>query len=158
LLGLHHQGNAELLLNRPGAAAQTFETQRTKELHDNRAPGADAEAGLARAAFAAGDLALALRHVERIVELDATTRAVRDASYPRRVELICYRVLATTGDARALPWLQRAHAEMRTVAATITDESLRDGYLNNLQEHRAILAAWALHERELAAGPGTPTR
>ena len=155
LLGLHHQGNAELLLNRPGAAAQTFETQRAKELHDNRAPGADAEAGLARAAFAAGDMALALRHVERVIELDATTRAVRDASFPRRVEFICYRVLSNANDARAGAWLQRAHAEMRAVAATITDESLREGFLNNLAEHRAILAAWALHEQELAAGPGT---
>ena len=125
------------------------------ELHDNRAPGADAETGLARAAFAAGDMALALHHVERILELDATTRAVRDANFPRRIELTCYRVLSNAGDARALAWLQRAHAEMRTVAATITDESRRDGFLNNLAEHRAILAAWALHEQELAAVTGT---
>jgi hypothetical protein len=61
---------------------------------------------------------------------------------PRRVEMTCYLVLERSGDARAAEWLERAHTHLMAKAATIPDAALRHGFLNNITEHREIVAAW----------------
>ena len=66
--------------------------------------------------------------------------------------------MSSAGDARADVWLQRAHAQLRATAANITDDTLREGFLNNIPDHRAILAAWAVQEQERAAAPGSLAR
>jgi hypothetical protein len=43
--------------------------------------------------------------------------------------------------------LQRAHGELMLTAGTISDPALREGFLHNNADHRAILAAWALREQ-----------
>jgi hypothetical protein len=102
-------------------------------------------AGLAAVALAQGDVPTALRQVQRLLVLDATGAVALRSLNPRRLALICHRTLSNAGDPRALAWLQRAHAELLEVAATISDAALRDGFLNNIPDHRAILAAWDLH-------------
>jgi len=39
--------------------------------------------------------------------------------------------------------LASAHADLQAVAATITDLTLRQSYLDNIPEHREIEVAWA---------------
>ncbi len=148
-LAMQRLGDAQLLLGQPAAAALTFEKKLAMDLHRDSVLGGSL-AGLARSAQACGDLPLAMQHVERLLALDASTNDVNRNAAPRRVELVCHLVLSSAGDPRADTWLRRAHGGLMELAANISDESLREGYLNNIPDHRAILAAWALHEQERA--------
>ena len=65
---------------------------------------------------------------------------------PRLIQLIVHRVLAQAGDPRASEVLANAHAALQTVAATITDPTLRQSYLDNTPEHRGIEAAWVAQQ------------
>ena len=147
-LALYRLGDAHLAAGQPAAAAQAYALQHALALAHKIPQVADATAGLARSALALGDLPGALQHLQQVLALDAASGAVRDAEAPRRVELVCHLVLARAGDARATAWLQRAHAELLVTAANISDAALREGFLNNIPDHRAILAAWVLHENE----------
>ena len=155
LLALQQLGDAEQAMGRHAAAALTFESIQALALCHQLPEPPDALAGLASLALAQGDLPTALRHVLRLLALDGQGAVAQASLNPRRLALICHRVLSSADDPRALAWLQGAHAELLAVAATISDAALRDGFLNNIPDHRAILAAWALHEQELAAATGT---
>lgn len=146
-LATQRLGDAQLLLGLPAAAALTFEKLLVMDLHRDSVLGG-ALAGLARSAQACGDLPLAMQHVERLLALDASTNDVNRNAAPRRIELVCHLVLSSAGDPRADTWLRRAHAGLLTMAAAISDGSLREGYLNNIPDHRAILASWVLHGHE----------
>lgn len=155
MLARQQLGEAEQTMGRYAAATKTFEAiEALASCHRLPEP-PDALAGLAALALAQGDVPTALRHMLRVLALDVDGALALRSLNPRRLALICHRVLSSAGDPRAGAWLQRTHAELLTVAATISDEGLRDGFLNNIPDHRAILAAWALHEQELAAVPGT---
>ena len=158
LLARQRLGEAEQTMGRHAAAAQTFESIQALALRRQRPEPPDALAGLASLALAQGDVPTALHHVLRVLALDVDGAVTQGSVNPRRVALICHRVLSSASDPRAGAWLQRAHGELLTVAATISDETLREGFFNNIPEHRAILAAWALHEQELQADSGSPAR
>ena len=68
------------------------------------------------------------------------------------IRLTCYQVLQRAGDSRAAEVLAGAHVGLQSRAATITDTALCHGFLNNIPEHRAIVAAWAAHPAECAGG------
>ena len=153
-IALQQLGDAQQTMGQHAAAARAFEAVQALALHHQLPEPPDALAGLAGLALTQGDVPSALRHVLRVLALDAEGAVAVRSLNPRRLALVCHRVLASAGDPRALAWLRRAHDELLAVAATISDETLRDGFLNNIPEHRAILAAWALHEQELAAEPG----
>ena len=73
---------------------------------------------------------------------------------PRLVELTCYLVLERSGDARAAEWLERAHTHLMAKAATVPDGALRQGFLNNITEHREIIATWVAGQTSVARGLG----
>ena len=149
-IGLQQLGETELLLGHFAAATQAFRATQALALRHQHPPPPDALGGLAAVALAEGDVATALQQVLQVLALDAAGAVAVGSLNPRRLALICHRVLANADDPRALAWLQRAHGELLDVAATISDEALRDGFFNNIPDHRAILAAWAMH----APGPG----
>ena len=157
-MALKRLGNAQWMVGDRAAAAEAFERARAQALKHKMAQPDDASAGLARLALADGDLAGALCQVQQVLDRAVASGYAHAAEHPHQVDLICHLVLSSAGDPRADAWLQRAHGHLRTVAATISDASLRDGFLNNIPDHRAILAAWALHEQEVAADPGTLTQ
>ena len=157
-MALKRLGHGQWIAGDRAAAAEAFEQARTQALKHKLSQLDDASAGLARLALADGDLAGALRHVQSALDRAAANGYAHDAEHPHQVNLVCHLVLSSAADPRADAWLQRAHGQLLTVAATISDASLREGFLNNIPEHRAILAAWALHEQELAADPGTLAR
>jgi len=96
---------------------------------------------LARATLDLGDIDGAVRHVERLLGLVA---APGDSVVARRpsIHFTCYRVLATARDERAAQLLANAHASLLALADNV-DPAAREHYLNNVPEHRRILAAWA---------------
>lgn len=157
-IALQQLGEAEQTLGHHAAAEQAFAAVQAHAVKHKRPEPPDAVAGLAGLALAQGDMQAALHHVLRVLALDAAGAVAVGSLNPRRLALICHRVLSSAGDSRALAWLKRAHDELLAVAATLSDESLRDGFFNNIPDHRAILAAWALHEHEQAADLGSLAR
>ena len=157
-MALKRLGHGQWIAGDRAAAAEAFEQARAQALKHKLSQLDDASAGLARLALADGDLAGALRHVQSVLDRAAASGYAHDAEHPHQVSLVCHLVLSSAADPRADAWLQRAHGQLLTVAATISDASLREGFLNNIPEHRAILAAWALHDQERAADPGTLAR
>ena len=113
--------------------------------------GCDAAAGLARVALAQGDVASALLPVETVLAHLAGGGKLHGPDSGLTL-LTCYQVLQRAGDARAAEVLAGAYAAMQARAATITDTTLRDGFLNNIPEHGAIVTAWAMHQAETAGG------
>jgi len=83
----------------------------------------------------------ALRQVQRVLDLEAATGVAHQARNQGRVNLVCHLVLARAGDPRADAWLKRAHGQLQATAANIADAALREGFLGNNPDHRAILAA-----------------
>ncbi len=114
-------------------------------------------AGRARVALAQGQTTTALQHVQGVIDHEAATGVRHGAKNAVRVDLVCHLVLASVGDPRAPDWLLRAHGQLQSIAARIGDPALRRGFLDNIPEHRAVAAAWAVARAE-AALPAAPQR
>jgi len=136
-------GNAELALGRHKAASTAFEQARVLALKLGNATQYDASAGLARVALAQGDAATALQAVQTLLTHLADAGTFKGSEAPYLIRLSCHQVLARIGDPRATELLESAHAELQATAAAIADAALRQSFLNNIPEHRAIVAAWA---------------
>lgn len=104
-------------------------------------------AGQARVALARGDLVTALQDVEEILDWIAG-HGLESIEYPLQVYLTCYRVLQANAQQdppsqeRAREVLQSAHQALLERAAGIRDEALRHNFIENVETHRAIAAAW----------------
>jgi len=61
---------------------------------------------------------------------------------PRLIRLSCHQALARADDPCGAEMLASAHTELQDRAATITDAALRRRFLNDIPEHREIVAAW----------------
>jgi tetratricopeptide (TPR) repeat protein len=136
-------GEAELAAGQLDAAGDAFLRAQDLALQRKLPDQPDNAAGLARLALARGDVHEALRQVERVPDQEAATGVAHQAREQGRVNLVCHLVLARALDPRADAWLQRAHGQLLSTAAKISDEALREGFLANIPDHRAILAAWA---------------
>lgn len=141
-------GTVALVLGDHTLAQQTFEQARGTSQGAQIPRWLDAIAGLARLALRRADVPAAMALVQQVLDLESATQTPHDAGSPRSLDLVIHRVLASADDARALSWLQRAHGQLMVTAASIADETLREGFLNNIPDHRAILAAWALAQEE----------
>lgn len=144
-------GNAELALGKHAAATAAFEQAQLLAAGIDSVMRFDAIAGRARAAQAAGDAAGAwllvqplLAHLDEGGTWDGTEA-------PRQIQLTCYELLADARDPRAPALLDRAHAELQALAATLGDSRLRQGLVDNIPEHRRLAATWAA----LRAGPAS---
>jgi predicted ATPase/DNA-binding SARP family transcriptional activator/Tfp pilus assembly protein PilF len=107
---------------------------------------AEARAGLARVALAAGDLRRSQMEVEEILrylEADAppggSGHPLDGAENPAMVYLTCYRVLAANEDRRAPRILAAAHSLVEERAAKVEDEVMRRSFLENVAAHREIV-------------------
>ena len=142
-LALLSLGDAELALGRPAAAAEAFDRADSVA----RAVGLpfqhNVTAGRVRVALALGDVAGAMGCAEALLAHLDGGGTLDLALQAREIELTCHQVLLRAGDSRAAAVLARAHDELQSRAATITDDALRQGFLNNVPAHREILAAWA---------------
>ncbi len=147
-------GEAELAAGQLDAAEEAFSRAQDLALERKLPHQPDNVAGLARLALARGDVPEALRQVQRVLDQEAATGVAHQARNQGRVNLVCHLVLARAMDPRADAWLQRAHGRLQATAANISDAALREGFLANIPDHRAILAAWAAaaEEAERQAG------
>ena len=147
-------GNAELALGRLNAAAAAFERARAVALAADTEARHDAAAGVARVALAQGDMAVAMQAVEGLLGHLAGAGTLEGTDGPRLITLTCHQVLARAGDPRAAQVLATAHAGLQTLADAITETALRHSFLNNIPEHREIVAVLQSF-RPPVAGPRT---
>jgi class 3 adenylate cyclase/tetratricopeptide (TPR) repeat protein len=157
VLALCVQGDAELALGHHAAAAAAFQRAHDIALvlaNDGLAMAAgmqqDAIAGQARVSLSQGDLDRAMSLVERVLTQLELSDALTSGEDPQILLITCHRVLARAGDPRAAATLGNAHAILQARAATINDAALRHSFLNNVLEHREILAAWESHRAAAA--------
>jgi tetratricopeptide (TPR) repeat protein len=140
-------GDAEAALGRLTAARRAYAQSLAVALAIGSAWEHDAHARLASVALAEGDTASALEILQPLLDATARGALLDGTEHPRRIELTCHRVLASTGDPRSAAWLERAHTALMAQADAIgrssDDATLRHGFLNNIPHHRAIVAAWA---------------
>ncbi|NTU83614.1 MAG: tetratricopeptide repeat protein, partial [Chloroflexales bacterium] len=108
--------------------------------------GAAGRAGLARALRAQQDLPGALAQVELVLRHLETGTLNVVYGEPLRAYLPCYEVLRDAGDPRAGPLLAQAHAELQRMAARLTEDERRV-FREAVPWNRAIVAAWAAHQR-----------
>ena len=98
-------------------------------------------AGQALAYQADDQLEQALAKIEQIlVYLDEHPMDYTDS--PIWVHLACYHVLKSVDDVRAGTQLDIAHTLLQERAAKIGDETLRQCFLEQVPENRAVMAAW----------------
>ena len=143
-------GDAELALGRHDAAAAAFERAHATAVALKHVRQYDAAAGLARVALARGELPQSLAPVQALIDHLAAGGTLLGTD-SRPIRLTCHLALARVGDPRAAEVLADAYAELQTRAAGITDAALRDSFLNEVSEHRRIIAAWAARRP-----PGSP--
>ena len=157
-VALLYIGHAEQALGRHAKALQAYERARARALEIDHPLQHGATAGLARVALAQGDTVTALQQVEVLLTHMADGGTLEGGESPRLVEMTCYVVLERLGDARAAAWLERAHTHLMAKAVTIPDAALRQGFLNNITEHREIVAAWLAGPMSAASAMGrTPS-
>jgi tetratricopeptide (TPR) repeat protein len=135
-------GNAEMALGRHSEAAAAFERAHQIARGLDNATQHDAAAGLARVALAQEDAGSAMRIVEVLLTHLAADSKLDGSEAPYLICLTCHQVLAKVGDSRADTLLGSAHAELLAQAITIGDPARRHSFLNNIPEHRSIMAAW----------------
>lgn len=99
-------------------------------------------AGLAAVYLAQGQIQQAQRYVEEVLpHLPRLTAA--GIVEPFRIYWVCHQVLAANRDLRATEVLTTAHTLLQQRAALISHEPLRRLYLEQVEFHRAIVAAYA---------------
>jgi hypothetical protein len=103
----------------------------------------DATVGRACVCIENGDSAGAVAMIEGLLSYLAAKGTLEGAEAPALVRLRCYHVLKYNDDPRAADVLTQVHAELQTTAAKLTDETLRRGFLDNIPEHREIMALWS---------------
>ncbi len=135
-------GNAELALGRHVQAAAAFQRAHDVAVAIDHVQRFDALAGLARVALARGDVAGAMRSVEVLLSQRADGATI-DGTDAQLISVSCHQVLRRAGDPRAADVLASAHAVLQAKAATIGDAARRRSFLNDIPEHREIIAAWA---------------
>ncbi|MDY6874116.1 MAG: hypothetical protein SVR81_09160, partial [Chloroflexota bacterium] len=98
-------------------------------------------AGLADIARGLGKSEEALDYAEKIL----TAIEAGPLEGPDRglwIHLVCYQVLAQTGDHRAPAVIKRAHQLLSHRAEAISNHKFRQSYLSGVSEHREICNIW----------------
>ena len=106
----------------------------------------EAQAGLARVSMARGETEQALIQVEDILAYIEANTPPKGSSFcldgteePFRILLTCYHALKANTDGRAHSILTDAYNLLQKRAANISDEHLRDCFLNNVAINREIV-------------------
>jgi len=143
VIALCRLADGELAAGRFDAARAGFAEAHALALAGDDPLAHDAAAGLARVALAQEDVDAAMAALaETMARIDAGDPL--DSTESRQlIRLTCYQVMTRAGDARAEAVLRSAHDELMQRAALLTDAAMRTTFIEQIPEHRAIVAAWA---------------
>ena len=102
----------------------------------------DAAAGLARVALARDDVGGALAALAETIQCIESGDPLDSTESRQLIRLTCHRTLARAGDPRADAMLRAAYDELARRSALLADVELRRSFVEEIPEHRAIVAAW----------------
>ncbi len=144
-------GQALVALGRHDEARTVFSRARAMALDGESVYRYDTMAGLAHVALLRGDVAGALLELEGVLAHLADGGTLEGAEQPCFIKLVVHRAFASAGDPRASRVLADAYSALRAAAGAITDTGLRQSFLDNIPEHRDIVAAWDEAQRRAQA-------
>lgn len=98
----------------------------------------DTLAGQARLALLLGEPVEALSYIEKIL-IDIESGSLDGTLEPYRIYLTCYQVLRANQDLRAEGILTESYNLIQERAKNISDESLRNSFLENVAVNREII-------------------
>ena len=141
--GLNYQGLAHEVAGNPVQAEPCF--RQAIEIHERigiPAYAMDARAGLAGALLAAGRITEARDEASRLWEyLERSSSAGME--FPARAYLACARIFQEAGSqAESRRALAAGHDQVMERASRISDPVSRGSFLENVAEHREMLALW----------------
>lgn len=102
-------------------------------------------------ALARHDLSRAVQTVERMLANISAANSVpltQTLAGDFRIRLTLHQVWCLARDPRADAALAEAHSELTRRAAAVTDDTLRRSFLENVPEHREIVALWRARSQE----------
>ena len=145
--GLGALGDVELAAGDAAAAVACLEAARDAYLAVGQTREAlETAAGLSCAWLRRGDLPRALSELAallRTIEQDvAAADTIEHSPRSPRTYLQMHEVLAAAGEAAAADWLARAHAALMSQADLIGDAALRERYLAQHVDAKAVMDAW----------------
>jgi tetratricopeptide (TPR) repeat protein len=143
-------GNASTALGELSEAEEYYQQAVSIGLKMHRERhGLEAQAGLARVYMARGEIERALTQVDDILAYMEANTPPKGSSFcldgteePFRILLTCYQVLKANDYPRADAILEDAYNLLQTRATNISDEHLRDCFLNNVAVNREIVEAY----------------
>jgi len=145
---LHNLGNAQLALGHWTAAQEAFERVEAlaREIDvSTKVP--NALEGQARLALTRGDLVMALKVVQQLLDYvgdggSAPSAGTLVGTEEHRIRLTLHEVWRRAQDPRAGAALIEAHRALMREANAITDAGLRHSFLMLIPENREIAALW----------------
>lgn len=141
--GLAWEGYILLGLQRPAEAERAFrESLEIRIELEQDALQAESMVGLSQALRRQGNLQAAKGYVEKVLDFIARDENLAGTWEPLRIYWNCYQVLVDSEDARKNEILKKAYDNLLQRADKIPDQSMREGYLNNVPWHRKIMAEW----------------
>ncbi|MEK6256092.1 MAG: tetratricopeptide repeat protein, partial [Chloroflexota bacterium] len=102
-------------------------------------------AGLARVSLKRGNISAARKDVGEFLNYLDGGGFLDGTEEPLRVWLTCYRVLQAVQDPRALSILENAHKLLKERASKISDDSMRQKFIENIPYHAEIVKVWQEH-------------
>jgi class 3 adenylate cyclase/tetratricopeptide (TPR) repeat protein len=145
---LHNLGNAQLALGHWAAAQEAFEKVEAlaREIDvSTKVP--NALEGQARVALTRGDLTMALKEVQHLLEYvgdgdPVPLAATLAGTEEHRIRLTMHQVWRRAQDPRAGAALTEAHRALMHEADAITDPAFRHSFLTFIPENREITVLW----------------
>jgi len=102
----------------------------------------ESRAGLARLALAQGELENTKKQTNLILTYLDAGNSLDGTEYPFRIYLTLYKGLRASEDPRADEILKNAYSILQDRANHITDEHLRNSFIENIPWRREIMALW----------------
>jgi class 3 adenylate cyclase/tetratricopeptide (TPR) repeat protein len=104
------------------------------------------QAGLARVSMKQGDISAARKDVGDILNYLDGGGSLDGTEEPLRVWFTCYSFLQVAQDSRAISILENAHTLLMERAGKISDQEMRQKFIENIPFHSKIVKVWQQHQ------------
>ncbi len=149
IIALWSLGRAHLALGQLTSAKLSFELACAKAEQSAGACDLDAQAGLAYIALRLGDLPTAVQVVNTLLLRSNEGETLDGAESACLIRLFCWEVLVHANDVRALPVLESSYRKVMEAAHSISDDTIRSQFLQEIPEHVDTIVQWekAIHAK-----------
>jgi class 3 adenylate cyclase/tetratricopeptide (TPR) repeat protein len=141
-IALWSLGRAHLALGQLTSAKTAFERACATADQSAGAVALDALAGLAYVALHLRDIPAAVQIVNDLLLRSNGGETLDGAESACLIRLVCWQVLEHANDVRALPVLESSYRKVMEAARSISDDTIRSQFLQEIPEHIDTVAQW----------------